>query len=214
MIDTNGPEPDWYYLTDGLGSVMAIVNTAGTVRRYVYEPYGEQLRNFIDANAASPNQDLDGIGSDPKDTEADFNPYRYASGYYDRATGLLKFGTRYYLPTLARWTQVDPQEGQPNNPPTLNAYVYVEGDPVNFTDLTGRDFGDWLGGLAGALGGAAAGWMGATLIQDGLLGWATASEALALGELSVAGLGIATGAMIFVGALTIVGLTVYAVTKD
>lgn len=139
MIDVNAGELDRYYLTDHLGSVISTVNTAGSVRRYIYEPYGEQLRNFIDEDAGTPTSDLDGTGADPKDTAADFNPYRYASGYFDRSTGMLKFGTRYYMPTLGRWTQTDPVAGQPNDPMTFNPYLYVGADPTNSTDSTGRD---------------------------------------------------------------------------
>jgi hypothetical protein len=59
---------------------------------------------------------------------------------------MLKFGTRYYMPNLARWTQIDPKAGQPQRPLTLNAYLYTGQDPVNRTDRSGRDW-DILGGL-------------------------------------------------------------------
>lgn len=53
------------------------------------------------------------------------------------------FGTRYYDPSVGRWTQRDPS-GQDANP-----YSYVGGDPVNFTDPTGHvRFGDVLGSIA------------------------------------------------------------------
>lgn len=106
-----------YYLYDGLGSVVATTNQTGTiVERYTYDPYGDQL---------NPN---------PTDT----NPWRYAAGYHDTATGLTKFGTRYHNPTLTRWTQVDPIAGTPTNPLSLNPYSYVLNNPCNGTDPTGR----------------------------------------------------------------------------
>jgi RHS repeat-associated protein len=121
MLNANSSEPDLYYLFDGLGSVAATTDASGNlVRRYAYEPYGEEIgRSATDAN-----------------------PWRYASGYYDQATGMLKFGTRYYMPDLLRWTQRDPVMGKPNDPMTLNAYGYVGGDPCNSTDPTGRFVGD------------------------------------------------------------------------
>lgn len=44
------------------------------------------------------------------------NPWRFAGGYFDKQTGLYKFGTRYYDPGLLRWTQTDPVKGQLSSP--------------------------------------------------------------------------------------------------
>ncbi len=122
MLNSNN-NGDLYYLLDAQGSVVATTDTTGSlVRRYAYEPYGEQI-----------NPDT-----------ADTNPWRYASGYYDTTTGMLKFGTRYYMPHLTRWTQPDPVTGKPTNPMTLNTYAYVGGNPTNFTDPTGNlSRADW-----------------------------------------------------------------------
>lgn len=56
----------------------------------------------------------------PAATGPDTNPWRYASGYHDPATGFLEFGTRYYAPSLARWAQTGPQAGKPQQPLTMN----------------------------------------------------------------------------------------------
>jgi len=57
------------------------------------------------------------------------------------ATGLIHFGARYYDPSTARWTQVDPA-GQ-----GLNLYLYAAANPVNETDPTGlyRISRNWWG---------------------------------------------------------------------
>jgi RHS repeat-associated protein len=118
---------DLFYLFDGLGSVAATTDEDGNlVTRYTYEPYGEQI---------SPDPTLMQDGE-----PVDKNPWRYASGYYDTKTGMLKFGTRYYMPNVMRWTQRDPVMGKPDDPMTLNPYIYVGGNPVNTTDRTGRFF--------------------------------------------------------------------------
>jgi RHS repeat-associated protein len=82
----------WYYLKDGLGSVVAVINEAGTTigHRYGYDAWGKQTSQ--------------------SGTVA--NPWGYASGYLD-TTGLIKFGTRYYDPNLGRWTQQVLPEGRP-----------------------------------------------------------------------------------------------------
>ncbi|GGI07588.1 RHS repeat-associated core domain-containing protein [Egicoccus halophilus] len=79
-----------YYLTDGLGSVIAVVNQTGTVtNRYDYAPYGETDERC--PTSACVN-----------------NPWRFAGEYQDTQTGLYKIGHRYLAPELGRWTQADP----------------------------------------------------------------------------------------------------------
>ncbi|WP_457745337.1 RHS repeat-associated core domain-containing protein [Streptomyces rubiginosohelvolus] len=99
-----------YYLTDALGSVVALADEAGTkVNTYAYSPRGVQ-------RAAT--------------TEQVPQPYRFAGGYQD-PTGLYHFAARYYDPNIGRFTTTDPS-GQERNP-----YLYAAGDPVNRIDPTG-----------------------------------------------------------------------------
>lgn len=101
-----------YYLTDNLGSVVGIVDAAGTKSAaYAYDPYG--------------------ITRAATGTAAADNPFRYTGGFLDPSTGLYKLGARYYDPTLGRFTQRDPS-GQ-----EANAYLYATGDPCNRTDPLG-----------------------------------------------------------------------------
>jgi len=105
------------YITDALGSVVALTNESGSVAaRYDYAPYGE----LIDSSGTVDN------------------PWRFASGYFDEETDLYKFGTRYYDPSLGRWTQQDPVKGNLPSPMSLNLYLYVQCDPINSVDPTGR----------------------------------------------------------------------------
>jgi RHS repeat-associated protein len=99
----------YYYLFNGLGSVVGLVNGSGAkVNTYSYDPYGTQLSV----------------------TEAVPNPWRFAGGLFDTQTGLTKFGTRYYDPDLGRFTQRDPSG--------LDLpYAYAGCDPVNNVDPTG-----------------------------------------------------------------------------
>ncbi|MEU4618519.1 RHS repeat-associated core domain-containing protein [Actinoplanes sp. NPDC023801] len=119
----------YYYLLDGLGSVVGLVNTSGAkVNSYSYDPYGNQL---------SASQQI-------------HNPWRYASGFYDSFTGLTKFGARYYDPGLGRFTQRDPSGKD-------LPYTYATANPVNYTDPTGHGIADLIGdvGWYGDLGEAA-----------------------------------------------------------
>ena len=110
------------YDYDAAGNLAA--NSAGLEGSYSYDPYGKQL------------------SAEPTDERSAFNPWRYAGGYYDKPTGFMKFGTRYYDPNVMRWTQRDPVMGSLANPMSLNPYGYVGGNPVAFTDLSGRLYYD------------------------------------------------------------------------
>ena len=85
LIGEETPDDNhWYYLKDGVGSVVAVVNDSGSVvNRYGYDPYGN-----VTTSSATVS-----------------NPWSYASGYMD-TTGLIKFGTRYYDSTTGRFTQL------------------------------------------------------------------------------------------------------------
>ncbi|MFD3973927.1 RHS repeat-associated core domain-containing protein [Streptomyces cyaneofuscatus] len=107
-----------YYLTDALGSVVALADESGTkVNTYAYSPRGVQRAGT---------------------TEQVPQPYRFAGGYQD-PTGLYHFAARYYDPNIGRFTTPDPS-GQEQNP-----YLYAAGDPVNKIDPSGLAFLDALG---------------------------------------------------------------------
>ncbi|MDQ6423661.1 RHS repeat-associated core domain-containing protein, partial [Paenibacillus sp. LHD-117] len=66
------------------------------------------------------------------------NPYRYAGYYWDRKTQYYYLQARYYDPRLARFISEDTYEGEIHTPLSLNQYVYVENNPLSFSDPTGH----------------------------------------------------------------------------
>ncbi|WP_372514924.1 RHS repeat-associated core domain-containing protein [Streptomyces ortus] len=123
----------YYYLTDALGSVVALTDESGTkVNTYSYSPRG--VTRAATTEKAGLSQ-----------------PYRFAGGHQD-PTGMYHLGARYYDPNIGRFTQPVPS-GQEKNP-----YLYAEGDPVNRIDPTGLfSFADTVGTVAGAAAVAAVG---------------------------------------------------------
>jgi RHS repeat-associated protein len=156
LINQRTPTGTYYYLYDLRGSVVGLTASSGNkVDSYSYDPDG----NITSAATAAPVA----------------NPWKFNAGYLDAATGLYHFGSRYYDPRTARFTQPDPT-GQESN-----IYLYAAADPIDNSDPTGtkshqafwglvdwvsatRDYarvGGAIGGLAGCAGGAIA--FGATL---------------------------------------------------
>lgn len=104
---------------DGLGSVAAVTDPSGNVAAsYQYDPYG---------NVTSQTGSL-------------YNPFQYASGWQSDITNFTHFGQRWYapLPEYGRWTQQDPVAGSLFHPTSQCRYTYANDDPVNLTDMSGR----------------------------------------------------------------------------
>jgi len=117
LVDLRQGSNRYYYVFDGLGSVVGLTDSAGVlVNGYSYDPYGNILSQ----------------------TEAVSQPYKFAGVYYDSETGLYKMGARYSDPTTGRFTQVDSVKTTEGLPTKFNLYIYSGNDPINKTDLTGN----------------------------------------------------------------------------
>ena len=118
------------YLTDNLGSTMALTNSAGAIQTsYSYEPYGNTT-----ASGASSTNALQYTGRENDGTGL----------YYNRA--------RYYSPGYGRFVSEDPI-GYLGG---INAYTYSLGNPITYSDQTGLLTGcemNWLNNNFGTFGG-------------------------------------------------------------
>ena len=110
LVSTTINGDTYNYIYDGQGSVVALTDdTAAVANTYTYDPYGRRLA----ATGIIPN------------------PFQYASGYTNTDGTTYKYGTRWYDTTTLAWTQRDPA-GQ------SQTYTYVDGNPVNRIDPSGR----------------------------------------------------------------------------
>jgi len=97
----------YYYLHDGLGSTVALVDSTGAVKNtYSYGPWG----NSTGVTGNVPN------------------PFRYVGTMLDSSTGLYKMGERYYDPSVGRFTQLGSLG---------DGYTYTGDNPVNYDDVSG-----------------------------------------------------------------------------
>jgi RHS repeat-associated protein len=107
--------------------IAAIVDGSGTKsgQTFTYDPFGQPLTEI------------------PTNTSTDFS-YGWKGGHQKLTEHVgnvmtVEIGVRQYVPGLGRFLSVDPIEGG-----CANAYVYVFGDPLNQSDLSGRGFFDSL----------------------------------------------------------------------
>jgi len=107
-----------FQLDNHLGSASLEVDEAGLVIGYEeYHPYGTTA-----------------YASGRSGVEVSGKRYRYTGKERDEETGLYYHGARYLAPWLGRWTSADPA-GMVDGP---DLYAYVEGNPVQLSDPTGR----------------------------------------------------------------------------
>ena len=134
--DDENVEETFFYHSDHLGSTSYITDQDGNITQYTaYLPYGELL---VDEHSSS--EDL---------------PYKFNGKELDEETGLYYYGARYLNPTSSVWYGVDPLF---EKYPSLSAYNYCAGNPINAIDTDGRKIlfvnGYWnssfIGGLIGS----------------------------------------------------------------
>jgi RHS repeat-associated protein len=126
------------FLTDALGSPVAVTDNAGTVQtEYTYEPFGRTT--FTGSSNSSS--------------------YQY-TGRENDGTGLYYYRARYYQSGLQRFISEDPLEYRGGD---ANLYAYVTNGPTNLVDPSG-EFGTIGAGFAGGVvGGAIAGFVSSAI---------------------------------------------------
>ena len=108
-----------FYHPDHLGSSNVITDGTGqAVEVDAYTPYG-------------------GLSSHTGPADV---PQKFTGQRLDTSTGLYFYNTRYYDPSLGRFTSPDPFVQDPSDPQTLNRYSYVGNNPVNYVDPSGYNF--------------------------------------------------------------------------
>ena len=113
-----------------------LVIRAGAAYRVLSDQLGSP-RLLVNAStgAVAGRMRHDAFGTVLEDTNPGFVPFGFAGGLYDADTGLVRFGSRDYDPTLGRWTTKDPIRFRGRQ---TNLYIYVNSDPVNYVDPSGE----------------------------------------------------------------------------
>jgi RHS repeat-associated protein len=107
------------YHSDGLGSVRALTDAAGTV---VQTYQTDETDEFGVPTAAQGGSS---------------QPFGYAGEHRDGGTGLIYLRARMYDPVIGRFLQRDPIAGKLRTPLSLNRYSYVRNNPTSLVDPSG-----------------------------------------------------------------------------
>ena len=118
-------EPTRRLLTDGLGSITAVVDdrSGALVERYLYESFGTLTLRAPDGTVLPQSA----VG----------NPYGFTGREVDPESGLYYFRRRYYDPRTGRFLSEDPLGGDVALPHSFNLYPYASNNPLRFTDPFG-----------------------------------------------------------------------------
>jgi len=104
----------FFYHADGLGSITELTDTAGTVAQaYTYSSFGK-IESQLDPTFVQP--------------------FTFTAREFGPETGLYFYRARYYDPSLGRFLHEDPIGFAGGG---LNAFVYVDNNPTNWTDPLG-----------------------------------------------------------------------------
>ena len=111
------------YTRDHQSSIRELIDLNGVVvQRYDYTAYGETT---VELNGEVGDRLIE-------------NPYGYTGRVHDRETGFYFYRARYYSPSLGRFLSPDPIGFGGGD---FNLYRYVNNNPVNYVDPTGKIVG-------------------------------------------------------------------------
>jgi RHS repeat-associated protein len=138
------------YVWGASGLTQRVTGTQSEVRGYSFDVDGNLLHRHLytstPKNLAVSTTLFDGYGTKRSEVSSasggvytgDWVGYKGQFGYYtDNESGLIYCQQRYYDPVNARWIERDPLGLDAG----VNTYLYVGGDPILRTDISGLD---WL----------------------------------------------------------------------
>ena len=94
----------------GVGGLLAMLSPDSGLLTPAYDANGN-ITDLVDTNGAVvAHYEYDGFGNAiaRSGAQADANPFRFSSKYWDGETGLYYYGYRFYSPDMGRWICRDP----------------------------------------------------------------------------------------------------------
>jgi RHS repeat-associated protein len=129
------PVSSIFYNYDGLGSVRSITNATGNLTEtYDYDAYGT-LISLAKRNATSGQLESADLTNPTNKPTSEF---LFTGEQWDADLGMVFLRSRYLNINTGRFHSQDTYEGRNGEPVTLHKYLYCGGNPVMFTDPSGK----------------------------------------------------------------------------
>jgi RHS repeat-associated protein len=107
-----------FYMLDPHRNIVQVITHDGNVKgRFDYDAWGNRLLN---SNRIR-------------------NSFGYGEYFTDSVTNFINIANRWYDPNIQRWITEDHFYGYIEDPMSLNLYLYVGNDPINYTDRKGTE---------------------------------------------------------------------------
>ena len=116
----------YYYVTDHLGSVRAVVADGEVLDKCDYYPFGKK---WITPESGAPRSRYCYNGKEQQ---------------WAGMSGLLDYGARFYNPNIGRWLSIDPLAVKYAN---ITSYAYLGNNPIRRIDPNGEEWVDANGNL-------------------------------------------------------------------
>jgi RHS repeat-associated protein len=145
-----------YYI--GGSEDLAQTQAGSTITKFAYTPNGPLATKVGAGTASLYLRDIHGdvvgtlaSGASSLTDELWYSPYGesqtigagslpalgYQGDWTDPSTNAVDMLTRFYMPSMGRFSTRDVLSGDPTGPPSLNQFVYGEGSPITYVDPTG-----------------------------------------------------------------------------
>lgn len=151
LLDDMNPTGYWQVVDEVVSGVVQRTYTYGLDRInqtwplpslvaqfYVYDDIGGSVRGLTDSSSnLTDTYEYDAFGNLIVSSGSSLNSEFYAGEELVAELGLYYLRARWYRPQPGRFLTGDRFEGLPEDPGSLHGYLYVGGDPINYSDPLG-----------------------------------------------------------------------------
>lgn len=128
------------------GTKLISREAGGKKGYYRYNGHGDVVQIFAEDGTILASYYYDAFGNIKEETGSFDNPFKYCGYIYDKEADYYYMQSRMYDPVEGRFIQEDTYTGNPQDPLSLNLYIYCDENPMTYDDQNGH----WPGWISRA----------------------------------------------------------------